>query len=233
MMKTLTSNLRTPKNDAGSSLIEVVVASVIMAMIGLALVTVTVGAKPLADRFNAKSVALSSLAFAAKQIQLQPIQATDCRSADKIQPYLFGSNAAKGGIGFVISIIKDFSPALVGSGYTYTVTPSTLPTGLTLSPSTGEITGTPTKESSSNYTIVATKGDEISKEVINISVITVSVKINVSTDVTKTDFQSCATNAAGISAATAGYTKSQIIQEVVLSTSNDITKTTRLIVKLG
>ena len=233
MIKTHSSNVLASKNDVGSSLIEVIVASVIMAMIGLALVTVTVGAKPLAARFNAKSVALSSLAFAAKQIQLQPIQATDCRSADKIQPYLFGSNGAKGQVGFVVSIIKDFSPALVGNGYVYTVTPSELPTGLSLNPSTGEITGTPTTESSTNYTIVATKGDAISKEVINISVITVAVKINVSTDITKTDFQSCATNAAGISAATAGYTKSQLIQEVVLSTSNETNQTTRMIVKLG
>ena len=232
-MKTAISYFRTPKSEAGSSLVEVIVASVIMAIIGLALVTVTVGAKPLAERFNEKSVSLSSLSFAAKQIQLQPITDTNCTSADKIQPYYFGSNSAKGGKGFVVSVIKDFLPALSGSGYTYTTTPAQLPTGLSINPSTGDITGTPTTESSNNYTIVATKGSEVSKEVINISVISVTIKIDVASSATATDFQSCTSNATAISTATSSYTKKQIIQEVVLTTTNDTSQTTRMIVKLG
>jgi len=235
-MKTAMSYFRTPKSEAGSSLVEVIVASVIMAIIGLALVTVTVGAKPLAERFNQKSVSLSSLSFAAKQIQLQPITDTNCTGlvSDKVQPYYFGSNSAKGGIGFVINIVKDFRPALTtGANYVYTVTPATLPTGLSLNSATGEITGTPTAESSTNYTIVATNGTNVSKEIINISVITVVVKVDVASATNTTDFQGCSTNAAGISTATASYTKKQIVQEIVLSTTNDTTKTTRMIVKMG
>ena len=233
-MKTRTPYFRAPKSDAGSSLIEVIVASIIMSLIGLALVTVTIGAKPLAERFNAKSVALSSLTFAAKQIQLQPIQDTNCTTSATTQPYYFGSiSGAKGSKGFVVSIIKDFSPPLTDTGYTYTVTPSSLPSGLTLVPSSGEITGTPTTESSENFTINATKNGVVSKQVINISVISVVVKVDVASASTTTDFQSCSTNASGISTATAAYTKKQVIQQIILSTTSDTTQTTRTIVKLG
>ncbi len=235
-MKKFMSYLRAPNSEAGNSLIEVVVASMIMAIIGLALVTVTVGAKPLAERFNGKSIALSSLTFAAKQIQLQPIQDINCTGSvsDKIQPYYFGSNSTKGGKGFVVSIVKDFSPPLTsGINYVYTATPSTLPAGLSLNSATGEITGTPTTESSTKFTIVATNGSNVSKQIINISVVTVVVKIDVASALTTTDFQSCATNSAGVSTSTSAYTKKQIIQEVVLSTTTDTTQTTRTIVKMG
>ncbi len=235
-MKNFMSYLRNHKGEAGSSLIEVVVASMIMAIIGLALVTVTVGAKPLAERFNAKGVALSSLAFAAKQIQLQPIQDTNCVGlvSNKVQPYYFGSNSAQGGKSFVISIVKDFYPALTtGITYVYTITPTTLPAGLSFNSATGEITGTPTTESSTKFTVVATSGLKVSKQVINISVVTVVVKVDVASAIDTTDFQGCATNAAGISTATAAYTKKQILQEVVLTTTTDSTQTTRTIVKMG
>lgn len=235
-MKNLMSNLRTPKSEAGSSLVEVIVASMIMAIIGLALVTVTVGAKPLAERFNGKSIALSSLTFAAKQIQLQPIQDINCTGSvsDKVQPYYFGSNSTKGGKGFVVSIVKDFYPALTtGLNYVYTATPATMPTGLSLNSATGEITGTPTTESSTKFTIVATSGLKVSKQIINISVITVVIKIDVASAVNTTDFKGCATNAAGVSTATAAYTEKQIIQQVVLTTTTDTTQTSRTIVKMG
>ncbi len=232
-MKTLMSYLRTSKSDSGSSLIEVIVASMIMSLIGLALVTVTVGAKPLAERFNSKGIALSALTFAAKQIQLQTIQDTNCTSASKIQPYYFGSNASKGQMGFVVSIIRDFSPALSGSGWVYSTTPAQLPDGISMDSSTGEFTGIPTAESSANFTVVATRGTEVSKQVVAITVISIEIKIDVSSVTTTTSFQSCATGASNISAATSAYSKKQIIQEVVLSTTNDATQTTHMIVKMG
>ena len=211
---------------------EVIVASVIMSLIGLALVTVTVGAKPLAERFNSKSIALSSLAFAANQIQMQAIKDTDCRNSDTIQPYLFGSNSTKGQKSFVVSIIKDFSPILSGSGWSYSTT-TKLPDGISIDPDKGEFSGTPTTESSENFTVVAKRGDEVSKEVINISVVSIEIKIDVSATTTTTNFQSCATGSASISTATSTYSKKQIIQEVILSTTTDSTRTTRTIVKMG
>jgi Tfp pilus assembly protein PilV len=233
MKKYCLTLFRAPQNDRGSSLVEVIVASVIMSLIGLALVTVTVGAKPLAERFNSKSIALSSLTFAAKQIQMQAIQDTNCTNSDKIQPYLFGSYSTKGPKSFVVSIIKDFSPILSGSGWSYSTTPAQLPDGISINFATGEFSGTPTVESSQNFTIVAKRGDEISKEVINISVISVEIKVDVSTSTTTTSFQSCSSDAANISTSTSGYTKKQIIQEVILSTTSDSTRTTHTIVKMG
>ena len=233
MKKSLTSYLRTPQSERGSSLLEVLIASVIMSVVGLALITVVVGAKPLAERFNAKSAALTSLTFAAKQIQLQPISDTNC--ASNVQPYYFGINSQKGGIGFVVAVNKSFTPPLPtpATGYTYTITPAALPTGLSMNPSTGLITGTPTTESTSIYTVIATNGSSISKEIIYITVISVAVKVDVATSTTATDFQTCSSNAAGISTATAAYSKKQIIQEVVLTTTTNSTQTTRTIVKMG
>ena len=53
-----------------------------------------------------------------------------------------------------------YSQTVSGTGgstpYTYSVTVGTLPTGLTLTPSTGAITGTPTVAGTSNFTITAT-----------------------------------------------------------------------------
>jgi Tfp pilus assembly protein PilV len=233
MKKFYKSLLCAPHNDRGSSLVEVIVASVIMSLIGLALVTVTVGAKPLAERFNSKSIALSSLTFAAKQIQMQAIQDTNCSSNDKIQPYYFGSYSTKGEKSFVVSIIKDFSPIVSGSGWSYSTTPAQLPDGISINTSTGEFSGAPTTESSQNFTVVAKRGDEVSKEVINISVISVEIKVDVSATTTTTNFQSCASNAASVSTATSAYSKKQIIQEVILSTTNNSTRTTRTIVKMG
>ena len=257
-MKTLISYLRTPQSERGSSLIEVVLAAVIMSILGLAIVMVTLGAKPLADRFNAKSVALDSLTFASNQIQQQinkPIQCSfDTTSAKNVahslvdQPYLFGNTVtANGRYGFIVAVLEDFTPAInTGStGYTYTVAPSTLPTGLRLNDN-GVIVGTPTSESSSNYVITATKGDSVSKEKINITVIKVVVMIDVSLTAPSgsalyagsTSFQSCPENnsstsnqSVASSILTAGST--QDIQLIELSTTSGTTSTTRTIVKLG
>lgn len=233
MNRSLTSYLRTPQSERGSSLLEVLIASLIMSLVGLALITVVVGAKPLAERFNAKSAALTSLTFAAKQIQLQPIADTNCTS--NVQPYYFGINSQKGGMGFVVAVNKNFSPTLPipATGYTYAISPAALPTGLSMNQSTGLITGTPTTEGTSIYTVTASNGTSISKEIIYVTVISVAVKVDVASSTMSTDFQGCSTNAAGISTATAAYTKKQIIQEVVLTTTTNSTQTTRTIVKMG
>ena len=257
-MKSLSSYLRTPQSERGSSLIEVVLAAVIMSILGLAIVMVTLGAKPLADRFNAKSVALDSLTFASNQIQQQankPIQCSfDTTTAKNVthtaadQPYLFGnSETANGRYGFIVAVLEDFSPVTnVGStGFTYTISPSTLPAGLSMN-STGVIVGTPISESSSNYVITATNEDSVLKEKINITVIKVVVMIDVSLNAPSgsalfagsTSFQSCPENNSSTSnkelaSSILASGSTQDIQLIELTTTSGTTITTRTIVKLG
>lgn len=249
-MKTLRKYFRTLQSDSGSSLIEVIVASVIMSILGLSLVMVTVGAKPLADRFNAKSVALSSLTFASNQIQNQAIAPISCSfdttSAKNVvhsagdQPYEFGNDTlGNGRYGFIVSTIEDFSPAISNgsTGFTYSISPAILPAGLSVS-SNGLIIGTPTTESSSNYTLTATKGTTVLKSKINITVIKVVVMIDASLSSGSVNFQSCPDNNigstnTGITAAIAAAGSTQTIQQIQLTTISGTTSTTRTIVKLG
>jgi len=62
-----------------------------------------------------------------------------------------------------VGVAYDTTPAATGGTgvYTWSVTGGSLPTGLTLDPSTGEITGTPTTAGTSTFTLVATDGAEV------------------------------------------------------------------------
>jgi type II secretory pathway pseudopilin PulG len=183
--------------DQGTSLIEVVLSTVILAMLTLVIVGTIVMAQPLAIRFNQKGAALTNLSTAAAQIQIQSWAA--CTTA---QPYTVQtSTTSTSGTPTALTILTtalplgvaptptttyfthpttSYTAALLAGGgntgsYTWSVTPS-LPTGLVMT-SAGAISGTPTTEGSSSYKFTVNDGKSVTSVVLNITIISVNEKI--------------------------------------------------------
>ena len=182
--------------DQGNSLIEVVLATVIFAMLTLVIVGTIVMAQPLTTRSNQTGAALINLTGAAEQIQIQPW--ARCTTA---QPYnIQVSTTSTSGTPTALSILTTALPIGVapttsttlfasmqtpynavlvaggGSGsYVWSVIPS-LPTGLTLT-SLGVISGTPATEGSSSYKFRVNDGISVTSKVLNLTIVSVNEKV--------------------------------------------------------
>src|SRR5665213_1899928 len=92
--------------DQGTSLIEVVLSTVILAMLTLVIVGTIVMAQPLAIRFNQTGAALTNLTSAAQQIQIQPW--ATCATA---RPYIIQvSTTSTSGTPIPLSILTTALP---------------------------------------------------------------------------------------------------------------------------
>lgn len=181
--------------DRGDSLVEVVIATVIMSMLGLTIVGSILSSRPLSDKLNTNGLVMASLNSAASQIQIQNFAACSPNNSNW-QPYSLSSavaqsNAAtKSGVSITTTQLpvaeapingKSFAysttlSATGGSTYTWSVWPK-LPTGLTLNSATGVISGTPVEESSDLFKFTATSGASSDTKSLLLAVVTINVQV--------------------------------------------------------
>lgn len=194
------------QSDAGDSLVEVIIAMMIMGLFGLALVGALISAQPMALAFNKTSAATTQLTLATDQIQLQPFAA--CSSTTP-QPYVLtgvaSTDSGQGGFSVTTSALPvaiaplaisttnttkvsfPYAATLAATGgtgpYTWTVSPA-LPSGLTLS-SAGNISGTPQTEIASNYLFTATSATGATAiRIIDLTVATIQPLVHNPADTT-------------------------------------------------
>lgn len=182
------------RQDRGESLIEVVVAAVIMGLLGLTIVGAIVAAKPLSDKVNLTGQAMANVNNAAQQIQLQSFH--PC-SPSNPQPYLLSTSGMQGvssasgpltistnslPIGQAPSAGASFpySTSLTATGgdgtYVWSVSPS-LPSGLSLD-ANGAISGTPSAASTAVYKFsVTSAGTTLTKSLL-LTIVSIAVQVN-------------------------------------------------------
>jgi Tfp pilus assembly protein PilV len=162
------------KNERGDSLLEVIISTVIMGIIGVLLVSSIAVARPFADKMSLVGQTVQNLNSLAESINLQPY--LSC-SPQNSQPYSVGVPASAAQVtttAFAIST-TELPPALVSTttkhfGYsaqlstvnapgavTWQVEPL-LPAGLSLNPVTGVISGESSQAITATYDFTATSG---------------------------------------------------------------------------
>ena len=177
------------KNDRGDSLIEVVVATVILSIFGLVILGAIVSNRPIADKIATNTAILNNLASAAQQIQIQPLSVCDPGTP---VPYSLSSTVAQSvnASNQTVNITTTSLPiaqkgiaysttlsATGGSGANaWSVTPA-LPSGITLNSSTGVISGTPTAANSGRYKIIVTNAGGTDFQFLVLTVVSISVQV--------------------------------------------------------
>ena len=173
------------QKDRGDSLVEVIIATVIMALLGSAIVGTIAMAQPLSERFNQTGIALTKLSTAAQQIQLATFK--DCTTTNNPYPFTDGVTPATPSTNLIANtdlplglVSTSYSAKLVGPSAwnNWSVVP-TLPAGLSLNSTNGKITGTPTEEVTKSYKFTVANSDSsqsVSKS-INLSTITATVNV--------------------------------------------------------
>ena len=171
------------KIDRGDSLLEVVISTVIMGIIGVLLISSIAVARPFADKMSIIGQTVQNLNSLAESINLQTF--TPCSPAAP-QPYGFGHALASNGVtptGFAITT-TELPPVMVNTSskqysystqlavsnasgnVTWTVEPA-LPSGLSLNSSNGVISGSTSQAITSQYVFSATNGtDKATKNLI-------------------------------------------------------------------
>jgi len=153
-------------SDSGDSLVEVVVATVILGLFGLVVLASIASNRPLSDAVSLQASVLTNLNSAANQLELQPFAicsptlpapyslATSIPQAANPTPSPAGSLAITTNqlpvlvVGTTVASIP-FSAINGTGGYVWSVTPR-LPAGLVLS-SAGVLSGTPQQAISATY----------------------------------------------------------------------------------
>ena len=169
------NNNKNNNNELGDSLLEVIISTVIMGIIGVLLVSSVASARPFADKMSLVGQSVQNLNSLEESINLQPY--TACSPANT-QPYAFAvpsSRPAPISSAFGIENI-DLPPAMVSTAtkshpyfaqlvasnaagpVTWRVEPL-LPAGLTLDSKTGVISGTTPQPITAAYDFTATEAN--------------------------------------------------------------------------
>jgi Tfp pilus assembly protein PilV len=184
--------------DRGDSLLEVVISTVIMGIIGVLLISSIAVARPFADKMSMVGQTVQNLNTLAESINLQTF--SPCSPATP-QPYRFGNipaSSATPSTGFAITT-AELPPAMVsttGQQYNYSTQLSVahapgpvtwsvepvLPVGLNLDSTTGVLSGSTNQALTSEYVFTATSGsDKATKNLILTSAVVVVLVNNGST----------------------------------------------------
>ena len=180
---------RFSNNDRGDSLVEVVVATVILAIFGLVILGAIVSNRPIADKVALNTSILNNLAAAAQQIQIQPLAICD---PSLPEPYSLSASVAQSTNSststvnittYTLPIVQTgvaYSTTLTATGgsgvNTWAVTPA-LPKGITLNASTGVISGTTTAANSARYRFTVTNTGGTDLQFLVLTVVSVSVQV--------------------------------------------------------
>ncbi len=172
--------------DQGDSLVEVIVATVIMALLGSLIVGSIAMSQPLSERFDQTGVALTKLSAAAQQIQLStfrdctPVNSPSYTFTIDATPATPSTNLIANGDLPLAQIGATYSAQLVGpSGWNHWSVVPQLPTGLTLNSATGWISGVPTFETTKAYKFTVANNDSSIKVSKSINLSTITTKIYV------------------------------------------------------
>jgi type II secretory pathway pseudopilin PulG len=160
--------------DRGDSLLEVVISTVIMGIIGVLLVSSVAVARPFADKMSLVGQTVQNLNSLAESINLQPF--TPCTPQNS-EPYAFaqalgGAQNSSTAFRIATDVLPPvmvststerhlYSAKLMATGASSPVTwqvEPLLPMGLSLDPSTGVISGETTQPITANYDFTATSG---------------------------------------------------------------------------
>jgi len=186
------------RNDRGDSLLEVVISTVIMGIIGVLLISSIAVARPFADKMSMVGQTVQNLNSLAESINLQSF--APCSPANP-QPYGFGQLPTSTGVtstGFAIAT-SELPPVMVSTtghqynystqltaahapgSITWSVEPA-LPAGISLNPSTGVLSGSTSQALTSEYIFSALSGSEkATKNLILTSAVVVVLVNNGST----------------------------------------------------
>ena len=162
--------------DRGDSLLEVVISTVIMGVIGVLIISSIAVARPFADKMSLVGQTVQNLNSLSQSINLQSF--AYCSPHD-VEPYSFAqvaSTNASGSTGFALTT-EALPPVMVSTSskqypytfklaldhstgpVTWTVEPS-LPSGLVLNESSGVISGATTQAITAQYIFTAISGAE-------------------------------------------------------------------------
>ena len=181
-------------NDRGDSLLEVVISTVIMGIIGVLLISSIAVARPFADKMSTIGQTVQNLNTLAESINLQGF--TPC-SSEIPQPYGFGQLPASSGVvsptfaitttelppimvsttGHVNNYSAQLSLVHAPGTVTWSVEPA-LPIGINLNASTGLISGSSNQALTSEYVFTATSGSEKASKNLILTSASVLVQVN-------------------------------------------------------
>lgn len=180
--------------DRGDTLLEVVISTVIMGIVGVLLVSSIAEARPFADKMSLVGQTVQSLNTLAESINLQPFE--PCSSTNP-QPYLLvtpASNPQSSSTGLEIST-SQLPPVLVNlssqptpyqaqltaqgasGAVTWSVQPA-LPAGLILNQDTGLISGSTSVPMTGSYIFSAHDSNTSITKTLILTSASISVKVN-------------------------------------------------------
>ncbi|MEI8149755.1 MAG: putative Ig domain-containing protein [Actinomycetes bacterium] len=187
-------NNKMNNKERGDSLLEVVISTVIMGMIGVLLVSSIAVARPFADKMSLVGQTVQNLNTMAESINLQPftfctptnpqpygLSATAQRSSTPSTNYAIATTSLPPVVISTPSKQYNYSAQLstdhaIGS-VTWSVEPA-LPSGLTLNPDSGLITGKISKEFSSQHLFTASNGAQKATKTLELITATLQVQVN-------------------------------------------------------
>ena len=182
------------KKDRGDSLLEVVISTVIMGIIGVLMVSSIAVAKPFANKMSLVGQTVQNLNSLAESINLQPFSVCDSSNPEPYSVAIPASNSATAPIGFAITT-EQLAPIMVSTDFktypylaqlnvqrasgsvTWSVAPA-LPAGITFNANTGTISGSTTQPVTNNYTFTADDGTNKATKSLPLTRALVMVMVN-------------------------------------------------------
>ena len=180
--------------ERGDSLLEVVISTVIMGIIGVLMVSSIAVAKPFANKMSLVGQTVQNLNSLAESINLQPFSVCDSSNPEPYSVAIPASNSATAPIGFAITT-EELAPIMVSTDFktypylaqlnvqrasgsvTWSVAPA-LPAGITLNPNTGTISGSTTQPVTNIYTFTANDGSNKTIKSLPLTSALVTVTVN-------------------------------------------------------
>jgi Tfp pilus assembly protein PilV len=180
--------------ERGDSLLEVVISTVIMGIIGVLMVSSIAVAKPFANKMSLVGQTVQTLNSMAESVNLQPFTPCDVTNPQPYSVAVPPSGSSVAPVGFAITN-TELAPIMVSTNsrkypysaqlnvqnasgsVTWSVAPA-LPIGISLDAKTGLISGTTTQPVTNLYTFTADNGSTTASKQIPLTSALVTVLVN-------------------------------------------------------